>query len=170
MGLTKATVKQMIQEAIAEALGVTQPSEAVKIKEMTDRWEKEAIVTRSGLKIAPENYTEGDKEHFTWDEAMEATKKLNGWRLPTQMEWLGICAEFGGKDGEWDGDTFNQKLGMVYSGLYSSGLYSQGSRGYLWSSTVNGSTSAYHLYYNSSNVDTTSNYNKYGGFAVRCVR
>ncbi len=88
MGLTKATVKQMIQEAIAEALGVTQPSEAVKIKEMTDRWEKEAIVTRSGLKIAPENYTEGDKEHFTWDEAMEATKKLNGWRLPTQMELM----------------------------------------------------------------------------------
>lgn len=38
----------------------------------------------AGVKWATENYREGDKEHFTWDEAMAIN--VPGWRLPTSND------------------------------------------------------------------------------------
>ncbi|MDE7356510.1 MAG: hypothetical protein K2N21_07090 [Rikenellaceae bacterium] len=44
-----------------------------------------------------------------------------------------------------------------------------GTSGYYWSSVANGSSSAYYLWFNSSNL-IVDWYNKQGGFSVRCVR
>lgn len=41
----------------------------------------------AGVKWATENYREGDKEHFTWEEAMAIN--VPGWRLPTSND---VCS------------------------------------------------------------------------------
>ena len=52
--------------------------------------------------------------------------------------------------------------------LLGSSLYDAGSYGDYWSSTPDGSSFAYFLYFNSGYVDTDGNY-RYDGFSVRCV-
>ena len=60
--------------------------------------------------------------------------------------------------------------GFVLSGVrYGSNTGSQGSSGYYWSSTADGSDNAYRLYLNSSSVYPASSSSKYRGFSVRCV-
>ena len=53
-------------------------------------------------------------------------------------------------------------------GLTNSSLYSAGSNGRYWSSTPNGSSSAYGLSFGSGYV-STNYYLRYFGFSVRCV-
>ena len=52
--------------------------------------------------------------------------------------------------------------------LSYSSLSDAGSRGYYWSSTPNGFSYAYGLYFGSGYVDTYLNY-RYLGYSVRCV-
>jgi uncharacterized protein (TIGR02145 family) len=56
------------------------------------------------------------------------------------------------------------------SGYYYSGFYSQGYDGYFWSSSAYSSDRARDLYFRRSYVNPgTDDYDKYYGFAVRCV-
>ena len=52
--------------------------------------------------------------------------------------------------------------------LASSSLYDAGSDGYYWSSTPNGSSRAYFLYFISGGVNTIYDF-RYLGQSVRCV-
>lgn len=130
----------------------------------------------AGVEIAAEDYVEGDKKHFTWDEAIEAVKKLgNGWRLPTRKEWSLICEEFGcDEDGELSGALLAKNLNLEANGWkdYGNGsLNSSGTHGYWWSSTAYNTAYCYNLDYNTSD-GLYSGYgsNRYYGISVRCVR
>lgn len=129
----------------------------------------------AGVEIAAEDYVEGGKKHFTWDEATEAVKKLgNGWRLPTRKEWSLICEEFGcDEDGELSGGLLAKNLNLKANGWkdYTGSLYNSGSVGNWWSSTAYGTAYRYILSYNTSDglYSGGSNY-RYYGLSVRCVR
>lgn len=191
MTLTKADKKE-IAKMIADIIS-TQNSTQTSLKDnLPDfkNWSDEAIVLDCGIIVAPENYYEGDKRYFTWDEAMEAEKTMReyGWRLPTAKEWALITAECGYKDdGGWDGDLFNQRLNLEYTGwvdcdnmngyndnpvgLVEDGrLYYQGNHAYLWSSTIVSSTNAYSLGTWSTVVRPAESSNKALGYALRCVK
>lgn len=135
-------------------------------------FEKGAIRSRlTGLLIASGDYVEGDKKHFTFDEALEIEKKLkDGWRLPTRSEWVLICEEFGQKDGKLDADTLVKNLHLGRNGgIFDSTLQYAGSSGYYWSSTAYSSANAFYLYFG-TNVAPSSNYCRYWGFSFRCVK
>lgn len=125
--------------------------------------------------IAPEDYSEGDKKYFTYDEACAIEKKLdNGWRLPARQEWVLICEEFGTKGGVYNVDTLMKNLGLGKNGLLYSGddepSYA-GYDGYYWSSTPNGSSYAYNLnFYGTSYIYPSYNHNRYYGLSVRLVK
>ena len=53
--------------------------------------------------------------------------------------------------------------------LYGSSLYGAGSDGYYWSSTSDGSSGAYRLYFYSGSIDASVSNYRYNGFSVRCV-
>lgn len=136
-------------------------------------WERDGVKsTLAGVIIAPEDYAEGDKKHFTWDEAMKIEKKLdNGWRLPTRSEWALICEEFGQKDGELNADTLIKNIGVGRHGYAASGgIFNVGSYGYCWSSTPSGSDSAYYLCLGSSYANPSSISARCNGFSVRLVK
>lgn len=118
----------------------------------------------ANLLIAPEDYIEGEKKYFTYDEAMAIEKKLNnGWRLPTRHEWALICEEF-------DPELLTKNLGLGKKGYVLNGsLNAVGSGGYYWSRTVysGGSQYAYYLAFHSSRVRLNV---RYLGFSVRCVK
>ena len=130
----------------------------------------------AGVEIAAEDYVEGDKRHFTWDEAIEAVEKLgNGWRLPTRKEWSLICEEFGcDEDGRLSGGLLAKNLNLKANGWkdYNNGsLNYSGTYGYWWSSTASNTTNHYYLVYGTSS-GLYSGYDdyRYYGFSVRCVR
>ena len=59
---------------------------------------------------------------------------------------------------------------FLYSGnVYGSSVYDRGSNGYYWSKSANSSYGAYNLYFGSSGVYPSNNYNKFSGFSVRCL-
>lgn len=126
----------------------------------------------TNLIIAGEDYVEGDKKHFTYDEAMDIQRSLpDGWRLPTRSEWALICEEFGQKDGRLDADTMINNLRLGRNGyVFNGSLDDAGSNGYYWSSTAYSASNAYSLGFNSSSVNPSSNRVRYYGFSVRCVR
>lgn len=140
-----------------------------------DGWEKDG--KRSELAkviIAPQDYVEGDKKFFTWDEACAIKDKLdNGWRLPTRSEWVLICEEFGQKDGCLDADTLVNNLGLERHGWQDEdgSLRDAGHNGSYWaSSAYPSSLYAFNLYFNSTNVYPSSNTNRWLGFTVRLVK
>lgn len=129
----------------------------------------------AGVEIAAEDYVEGDKEHFTWDEAIEAVKKLgNGWRLPTRKEWSLICEEFGcDEDGKLSGALLAKNLNLKANGWKDNdgSLRSSGSDGYWWSSTARNTAGRYNLYYDTSNgLNSGDSSNRYVRLSVRLVR
>lgn len=126
----------------------------------------------TNLIIAGEDYVEGDKKHFTYDEAMDIQRSLpDGWRLPTRSEWALICEEFGQKEGELDTNTLVNNLRLGRNRYVNNGsLTSAGSNGYYWSSTAYSATYAYNLYFSSSNVNPSNSNNRRNGFSVRLVR
>ena len=87
-----------------------------------------------------------------------------GWRLPTQAEYNTLIGTY------TTGSTLTASPWLgVYSGHYDYGLFDDGgSYGYYWSSTVYDSYYAYNLDFRSSDA-YVDNYNKYYGFAIRCV-
>lgn len=139
-------------------------------------WERKGIKSKlANILIAPEDYVEGDKKHFTWDEAMALEKKLpSGWRLPSRHEIVLIAEEFGRnlETDELEGQWLQKNLGLGLNGyIYDSLANNVGSYGYYWSRTAYSSTSAYNLYVNNGGyVDPASSSNRYYGFSVRCVK
>ena len=106
------------------------------------------------VEIAPEDYHEGDKTYFTWEEAMEAAKKLgDGWRLPTKDEWVLIDKEFADSDSK----KIQKKLRLTLDGCY-------------WSSTAYTYTTVYG--YSLDNLYTNPKHHnaKYVNYSVRLVR
>ena len=100
----------------------------------------------------------------------------SGWHLPTggtstttEYKSLNTAVNSGSTSVSTGLRAFPNNF--VYSGgYYGSSAGARGSYGYYWSSTANNNNYAYHLYFNSSVVNPgTSNYNKYGGQAVRCL-
>ncbi len=126
----------------------------------------------AGVEIADRNYTEGDEDHFTFDEALEIEKKLKstGWRLPTRSEWALICEEFGQENGMLNALILSKALNLDYGGyVNSSSLRLAGSYGYYWSSTASTASYAYYLFFSTSVYPSYSS-SRYVGFSVRLVR
>lgn len=141
-----------------------------------DRWEREGKRSKlADVIIAPEDYEEGEKKYFTWQEAMDKTKELdNGWRLPTHKEWNLIAWEFGEKDDELDSETLRKNLNLELKGyidkdgdLGNSGIYGCG-----WSSRVNSSDVryAYILRFNASDAYPSNIGSRWNGFPLRLVK
>lgn len=132
----------------------------------------------AGVEIADKDYTEGDKRHFTYDEAMKIQKKLKrtGWRLPTRKEWVLICEEFAcGEDGELDAKMLMDKLKLGLNGYVSPWSSLQqvrdvGANGNFWSSAAAGGANARDLYFHPANVYPSDGSNRAYGFSVRLVR
>jgi len=140
-------------------------------------WEDNAIKSElAKVLIAPVDYIEGDKKHFTWEEAWEIYGKLdNGWRLPTRHEWVMICEEFGQKDGRLDTETLMKNLRVGLNGgdwHDGEGICLAGDCGYYWSSTpVSDGTNAYRLNFNgTSGIYPSVSPNRQYGFSVRLVK
>lgn len=100
-----------------------------------EAWERRGIYSKlTGLIVAPEDYREGDKKFFTFDEARAIPQQLdNGWRLPTRSELVCLCEEFScDRDGELCTELIMTKLHFRYhsidsaSSSYSSHAYRAG--------------------------------------------
>ena len=91
-----------------------------------------------------------------------------GWRMPT-----------GGSSGEYnnlytkyssDAASLKNALSTPLSGSFYDGSTNyQGSYGYFWSSTYRNTNNMYRLSVNSSGVNPSNNYIRYGGYSVRCL-
>ena len=111
-----------------------------------------------------------------------------GWHVPTDDEWttlsttLGGDAVAGGKmkvagTTRWTAPNTEADNSSGFAGLpgggrgYSGTFGIVGGDGYWWSSSENGSTTAWYryLFYNSGNISRYS-FNKQSGFSVRCLR
>ena len=117
-----------------------------------------------------------------------------GWRLPSAMSdgstatgngTSSTAADFpvlnasmnagslttGSTSNYYAGWQFTGAWSGVFSGEWHKGFVYQGSYGYYWSSTALSSAGARDLYFYSSSVgpSSSSNFNKYYGFAIRCV-
>ena len=76
----------------------------------------------------------GNQTRFTWDEAIEKTKNLVDWRLPTAHEWVLIAEELAlAEGGKLDGKQMLEKMGVKED------------FGSWWSSTFNESPYAFGL-------------------------
>lgn len=126
------------------------------------------------VEIADKDYTEGDKIHFTYEEALEIEKKLKGtdWRLPTRSEWALICEEFGcDNDGKLNGQLLIDKLELGLNGYVATGsLNRAGAIGYYWASTAYSPEVAYYLGFNSGALYPSYSHWRFYGFSIRLVR
>lgn len=180
---TKAQEEQ-IKKLISEALASIVTGED-KRKEMPDfdKWKEDAIISKTGLKIAPEDFYVGNKKLFAWDEANEALKDTD-WRMPTVAEWMMICGEFGENEyGEITAKQLEKTLGLKMNGWVSiegmdkynqdystSSIEYVGTNGDYWSASATATAAnAYNLYFYSSGVDPQDSDSKLYGFSVRCV-
>lgn len=128
------------------------------------------------VEIADKDYTEGDKKYFTFAEALEVEKKMEGtgWRLPTRHEWALICEEFAnGEDDKLKPELLEKKLGLGKNGIYGPDekqLYRPGNYAYYWSRSSDDSSYARSLYLTQTNVYPSLSLNRYRGFSLRLVR
>ena len=118
-----------------------------------------SVADRDYYEILPDGTK---KTEFTWYEAMEIEEKTHGkWRVPTQAEWFAIAAAFGrGDDGKITGETLAKNLNLATD---------EDGCGFFWSSSVNGTTSARDLSFNSTGVYPQDYDSKVYGLTVRCV-
>ena len=104
-----------------------------------------------------------------------------GYRVPTRNEWKSITGWSNVAGATWVTNSTNYSSGkMVGSDLYlpaagyreisDGSLSSRGYFGDYWSSTENGSSNAYHLYFDSSNVISDFNSPRNYGLSVRCIK
>lgn len=119
------------------------------------------------LKATPNGVDIWEKDwhcYFTWEAAMRESK-AQGLRLPTKEEWeqsFGII---------WEDKLFAfLKLNFAGYREYSNGQFNlQGSSGYYWSSTPNGTYSYYAYFYSGGGGIAIGN-NRGIGFSVRCIK
>ena len=185
MSLTKKD-KEEIEQIVASTLDkiridremIEEGNKNYELEQLDKKWSDGAktFATNDGKEmiIATENYVDGDKEHFTWDEAMALEKDgelPKGWRLPNAEEWAIIVAKYGYKDGAPNGDAFAERLGLVFAGYWNGANASyRGTFGSYWSSSVSNSYGAYYLYFNSTGVSPAGNGDERRGYSVRCVK
>lgn len=87
-----------------------------------------------------------------------------GWTLPSQSQFQALI-----NSGLSSSNFMNAPYYLLRGGwLEDSSLYRARSAGYDWSSTPDGYSDAYRLYFNSGFVGTSSD-SRYIGFSVRCV-
>ena len=87
-----------------------------------------------------------------------------GWTLPSQSQFQALI-----NSGLSGSNFMNAPYYLLRGGnLNNSSLPNAGSRGYYWSSTPDGSSDAYGLYFGSGSVYTTFS-DRYRGQSVRCV-
>ena len=112
------------------------------------------------LELAGHDLRIGNQTRFTWDEAIEKTKNLVDWRLPTAHEWVLIAEELAlAEGGKLDGKQMLEKMGVKED------------FGSWWSSTFNESPYAFGLYVGpSGHVNPRDNDLCSNGFRVRLVR
>lgn len=140
-----------------------------------ESWEKNGIKSNlANILIAPEDYTEGNKKHFIWNDALEIEKKLNnGWRLPSRHEIALIAEEFGRnlETDKLESKYLQKNLGLGLNGYQSAySLRDLNTGGYYWSRTAYSTTLAYYLYFNSTDISPAVSSNRYVGFSVRLVK
>lgn len=119
------------------------------------------------LKATPNGVDIWEKDgkfYFTWEAAIREAE-AQGLRVPTKEEWeesFGII---------WEDKLFDfLKLNLSGYRNYSNGYYgTQGSDGYYWSSTPNG-TDAYIAYFYSGGGYIANFYSRGDGFSVRCLK
>ena len=99
-----------------------------------------------------------------------------GWQLPSNSGSPNFSNLFGlyglpssNASGNYVSTVEASPLYFTRAGLYHSGYNAQGSYGYYWSRTPNGTSNAYNFNYNTSNFNPQNNNNKNNGFSVRCV-
>ena len=115
-------------------------------------------------------------------ENREATNSVcpKGWRLPQIRNYVSYNTgdnDFANLNFYYNGAKTNTGAGLMAAPLYfvRSGYVSNtsindfGSGGYYWSSTVNSTTNAYDLYFNSGYVTPAGSGNRNLGFSVRCI-
>lgn len=156
-------------------LAVEEDNKAQEIQMQINKWDDEAISTGLGFVIAPENYYERDKEHFTWDEAMDIQEniKASGWRLPTVAEWVQLYGRFGiDVYGHDDSDALSSQLLLKKAGYYYNGSFLNGGNdGRYWSSTTNSTFAAYALHFYSSYINPQySSIKAVNGYSVRMIK
>ena len=103
----------------------------------------------------------------------------SGWQLPvnggdtTNKSWAKLLGP-----SSYNITTGTQLIENSYLGftkyygywyLYGASENGQGSHGHFWSGTPSAETGAYHLFYNSGNVNPQDNDDKGQGFSIRCV-
>ena len=115
-------------------------------------------------------------------ENREATNSVcpKGWRLPQIRNYVTYNTgdnDFNNLNLYYNGGKTNTATGLMAAPLYfmrsgnvgSTSINYFGISGLYWSSTVNSTTNAYRLYFDSGGVNPASSGSRYGGFSVRCI-
>ena len=103
-----------------------------------------------------------------------------GWRLPQIRNYVTYNTgdnDFANLNFYYNSSKTNTGAGLLAAPLYfmrsgyvnSTFIYSFGDYGYYWSSTVNSTTNAYLLGFNSGGVNPAYSTNRNYGFSVRCI-
>lgn len=126
----------------------------------------------NGLLWDTENLVIDGKTHFTYEEALREAKSA-GKRLPTKKEFEELL-KLGYRFSKSDKGLYvaDNKLFFPAAGFRDDSdgsLAGSGSYGYVWSSTPNGASNAYYLYFYASDA-YVSIYDRTYGFSVRCVQ
>lgn len=142
---------------------------------MSQKFKPIAVCKLANIEIADKDYTEGEKEYFTFEEALNIEKnRSDGWRLPTRREWILICEEFAcEEDGDLIPRYLSDRLGLHEKGYMikeANSIYYAGQSGHYWSSTpFSNCRYAYRLYFNGSSAYPSLDF-RYFGCSVRLVR
>lgn len=161
-------------EEIRQRLGLVPQEELEKSKGCFD-WEKakeNLIETDCGITLCREDYFKGDKNHFTFDEALDIEReaKKHGFRLPTVVDFEKLYAFYGlDEDGEDTPQRFKDELGFAYAGYYNGTTFNVGTSGHYWSSSIYDTGYSYVLRFDTSSVSPKGYGSKYFGRAVKFV-
>lgn len=148
------------------------PSEASKGFD----WEKakeNLIKTECGITLCQDDYFEGDKKHFTFDEALkiEREAKKHGFRLPTVVDFEKLYAFYGVDEKRNDTpQRFINELGFTYAGYYNSATSCLvGTYGYYWSSSVYSTSNGYYLHFDTMDVYPQDYGPRYYGHSLKFI-
>ncbi len=168
----------------------------VKYYDPGDKYCSDNTTDACNLTSSNNNGHDSQGNHYSWGAATADTGKNvsndgdiapssvcpKGWKLPLSGDQNGsnntvsgsfkylVDAYSIGANAAGSTALRSAPLYFVYGGyVNNSSLNNAGSYGYYWSSTANSATYAYRLYFNSSNVNPSDNFNRYFGYSVRCV-
>ena len=106
--------------------------------------------------------------YFTFDSAQDYAKKI--WKT-IPVDWSKYT-DFLPWNNENKLNFLKNVLGLSYAGCrirYDSTMYTQGSYGYYWSSSLS-DTDGYCLRFNSTNINPSDSFNRNAGFSIRCIK